>query len=171
MNSAGDDVRNDVDLFIASQKEIAGFPIWVLDHRYGEQICVAPLLINGEIVGKLELNAYPREQQPSYRILLIFMDRCICRLDNREADGPHYNHVDRPPGLPSGPIFSQHVHIWEDNRRFARYNSIPDRLPNAREMDPIIRSFDSALRWFCNEFRIEIAGIDLPDLPPRDRLL
>jgi hypothetical protein len=171
LNFDSDDVRNDVDLFIMSNKQVAAFPPWTVDHRYGEQICNAPLEIDGEILGKLELNAYPREPQPSYRIVLVFMGHCVCRLDFRGADGPHYNDADRPQELPPGPIYGQHVHIWRDNRRFARYNSIPVRLPNAREMQPTIRSFDSSLRWFCDEFSIDISGIDVPALPARDRLI
>lgn len=165
------DLREDVDAFLSTTKEIGAFPGWFSDPKTGEYRCATPLLVDGEIVGRLEIQAYPNEPQPSYRIVLIFMEKCVCRLDCRDADGPHYNDQNRPAGMVLGPIFGQHVHFWSDNRRFAGYNSLPDRLRNARELQPAIKAYDSSFRWFCSEFSIDIAGLQLPQLPPRDKLL
>lgn len=166
-----DDLRVQVDDFVNTQKSVDAFPlIWNLDHRSGEQIIAVPLRLDGENVGRLELNSYPREPQPAFRILLIWQV-CVCRLDCRALEGPHYNDADRPEGLGYGPIFDHHFHSWQDNRRFARYNSLPLRLRNARELPRPLTVFDAALRWFCNECNIDISGLELPSPPPRDQLL
>ena len=167
-----EDVRRLVDEFFAARKTINNFPQWRADHRAGEEICFVPISIDGEVVAALELNAYPRERQPSFRILIKFMMQdCICRLDNRTEEGPHYNSANRPDDLPAGPLYEGHFHSWPDNRRFASARKLPDRLPNARELPSKIRTFNSALRWFCDECSIDLSGMKIPDLPPRDRLL
>lgn len=166
-----DDLRRLVDEFFAARKTVDPFPQWKPDHRAGEEICVVPISIDGEVVGALELNAYPRERQPSFRILIKFLNGCVCRLDNRTDEGPHYNSLNRPTDMPAGPLYEGHFHTWPDNRRFASMRKLPDHLPNARELPARVRSFESALRWFCDECGIDLSGMEIPDLPPRDRLL
>lgn len=165
------DIRDIVDGLISVRKEISDFSSWQPSEADGKRRSVTPVILDGEIVGTLELQAYPNEPQPAYRILLNCFGRCVSRLDCRDLDGPHYNSSDRPSGLSSGPIFGQHMHYWNDNRRFSKLGSLSDKLPNARELEPTIKSFDFSLRWFCGECNIDISGLTLPDLPPRERLL
>ena len=129
-----------------------------------------PCVINGELTGmEIEVQAYPSEIDLKFRIILVYQ-KAIWRLDFARNEA-HLNSANRPTYLPLGPIDEPHYHSWIDNRRFSTRNSLPSDLPNANNLPIETRSFDAAFRWFCGETRITVASLDMPQLPPRARLI
>jgi hypothetical protein len=130
---------------------------------------VIPLLIEGEVSdATMTVICFPREHQLRFRIVLSYV-RAIWRLDYT-FDETHVNSANRSDDLPLGPIKGPHYHAWLDNRRFARSNSLPLKLHNARLLPANVRTFANAFRWFCGETGIMPPSI-VPDFPKSDTLL
>jgi hypothetical protein len=129
-----------------------------------------PLRIGGEISdATLPVISFPRSRELRFRLVLSYR-RAVWRLDYTFGE-THVNPPNRPNDLTDSRIDGPHYHAWADNRRFAKHNSLPDRLPNARILPQNIRTFPNAFRWFCGETRIAIEPFGVPDLPQSDRLL
>lgn len=172
MTAPRPDVRSLVDRYLAGTKRLLMTRgAWQPEARAGVYRRSIPIATEGEVLGHVELKAYPRDRQPAFRIVLIFLDRCIARLDSVPTDGPHYNSFNRPRDLEAGPVVGPHFHSWPDNCRFGTMSALPERLLNARPLRPKIRSYDAAFRWFCAEHNIDMETWVPPELPERDTLL
>ena len=167
---ASPDIRKAVDAFLNEPKTLIGVAVWQPVADGSKLICLRPVEWRGEISGQLQVKAYPRRQQPCFRIILL-KDRAIWRVDYTFDDDAHLNSGDRPDDCPSGPIVGPHYHCWADNRRFARSNSLPVRLRNARLLPTSVRTFEQTIWWFCDHTNLAISTGDVPDLPKSDTLL
>ena len=155
---------------LAASKTLAGVADWRT--RFGEEKSRwrKPCVLQGEVTQfELEVQAYPMCDYLKFRIMLIF-GKVVWRLDFSNTDG-HVNSLNRPSELPPGPIYEPHYHSWADNRRFATKVSLPGELENANVLPANVRSFESAFRWFCGETNIVVPSFELPQLPPRARLI
>ena len=87
----------------------------------------------------------------------------VCRLDYDEKGG-HTNSITASKfGIPLT-ITGPHFHKWEYNKQFLESDAKLIELKNASEVRGI-KSFDSALRWFCNEVNVHLPhnhSIELP---------
>lgn len=162
------DLRQLIDGALKADKTLAGFSSWSRDYRDHCLSWSRAVEIAGEIRGmRLEVKAYPNSDTLKFRILLIEA-KCVWRLDF--ADDGHIN----PMGAPEKPgevMNGPHYHSWADNRRYAKPNSLPQKLQIARLLPANIRTFDAGFRWFCNETRVFIETSDIPRLPKKDTLI
>ncbi len=160
-----------VDQLIAAQKAISGIPEWRhSEHDRRELRLISPLTIDGASTGAhIEIKSYPNSHDLRYRLLLI-VEKCVYRVDHVNNEH-HTNSFDRPSDLKEYSFCEPHYHAWQDNKRFCTKFSLPSELPNARLMPVTVRTFDSALRWFCGELNIEQPQTGLITLPSRVTLL
>jgi hypothetical protein len=122
--ASGPDVRNVVDAFLAKSKTLAGVGTWQRDSHERSFRWVRPIELEGELPGfDLTVKAYPRSHRLKFRVVIAY-GKAVWRIDYAN-DAPHINSIDRPSDLDLGPIVGPHYHSWEDNRRFARANSLP----------------------------------------------
>lgn len=172
MTSAAD-VAAAVDRFLATPKLIVGsdMPLaWAQGHSESERVIYLPLEIEGEQTGaKLMVVGFPRERSLKFRLGILFPG-AVCRLDY--TDETHPNTLSAPedgiPPIVTGP----HYHTWRVNRRFCRGGQLPPKLHNAELYQASARTFDSVLRWFCSDNRVEgLPGNHSIQLPTTDRLL
>lgn len=164
------DVRQVVDAMLAAPKTLAGVADWRTHYGETKARWRKPCLFQGEVTQfEVEVQAYPLSEDLKFRIILIF-GKVIWRLDFCNTDG-HVNSLNRPTELPPGPIHDPHYHAWVDNRRFATKVSLPSELDNANILPANVRSFESAFRWFCGETNIVVPTLEMPQLPPRARLI
>lgn len=162
------DLRAAIDGYMAADKMLAGSGRWQIDFGDHCRRWTRATEVNGELTGiALEVKAYPRKDELEFRVLLNAA-RCIWRLDF--ADDGHVNPLTAPERggiVINGP----HYHSWSDNRRYAKPNSLPQKLHVARILPINIRSFDAAFRWFCAETKVFVETADIPVLPKRDTLI
>lgn len=159
-----------IDSLLAAPKTLGGIPDWREGPYSGEERLIMPLLIDG-VSSRAELlvTSYPFFGHSKFRIL-ICAEKCIWRIDH-VFDEPHINSFNRPSDLHEYDFCEPHYHSWQDNRRFCTYQSLTQKLFNARIMPVDVRSFDSSFRWFCGQTNIEQPPTGLIALPPRRRLL
>ena len=172
MATAGD-LAVAVEAFLAAPKLINGADQpyqWRNGYSQHERIARFPIEIGGESpeAARLEIVGFPQATELKFRLCLCY-NCCICRLDY--TDETHLNAMriaaDGVPHSVQGP----HYHSWAINRRFFRGASTAPKLANAGPFDLQV-SFDSILRWFCQETNIEqLNGGHLIELPSRDRLI
>ena len=167
---ASADVRALVDEILSAEKELAGIGRWQPDVK-GCQRFMRAVAWNGEIVADLCVKAYPTRPQPYFRVILLFQQIAVWRIDYTYTDHPHINSFNCPKDMPRGPITEPHYHSWADNRRLATAVQLPKRLANARVLPERVRTYEQAFRWFCGETKILLTSDDLPELPRRDTLL
>lgn len=159
-----------IDDLLAARKTLGGVPDWQTGPYEGEERLLIPLRVDGVSSGAdLIITGYPYVGHTKFRIM-ICAPQCIWRIDYVN-DEHHVNSFNRPPDLIEYDFCEPHYHSWPDNRRFSTHNSLPNRLENARIMPADVRSFDSALRWFCGQTNIDQPQNGLIALPPRRRLL
>lgn len=163
-----------VDLLLSRTKTIAGEPTWQSTSYDGQMRWLAPLSVDGEVTDlNLVVDAYPTHPSAKFNILLV-LGRCVARLEYSEHTR-HNNHALAggyfPTGLEEGWIYGPHFHSWPTNRILATWDSLPKELEWAMLLPANVRGFDNAFRWFCGETRILCGANEVPDLPPRDRLL
>ena len=162
-----------VDAFVQARKSIRGAyePYeWGPGYSQYERKTSFPIEIAGELRegARLEIIGFPQATQLKFRLSLCF-SCAVCRLDY--TDETHINSMKmESDGLPYA-VQGPHFHSWRINRRFFKGASTAPQLRNAEPFS-MDASFDSTLRWFCQEANIEpLSGSHLIELPRRDRLL
>lgn len=165
----GRPIAEDIDALIAAPKAILGEPDW--QQPFATELrLIMPLAINGVSCGAdLKVTAFPLDGHSKYCVH-ICAPSSIWRVDY-DLGATHTNNFERPADLEEMWIDGPHYHAWRDNRRFATHGALPLHLHNARMLPENLRSFDSALRWFCEQTNIEQPQNGLIDLPRRTRLL
>jgi len=161
---AAADIAAAVDLFMNTPKIIVGADgpiVWADGYSRHEKVVHFPLQVEGELTGaKLMIVGFPAATTLKFRAGILFPG-AVCRLDY--TDETHPNSLSVPAdGLPPI-VVGPHYHSWRANRRFCRGNSLPAKLHNAESFVNQARTFDSILRWFCGDTRIE-------GLPPNHRI-
>jgi hypothetical protein len=154
-----------VDTFLATPKRIVGYdvaPQWGPGFSPHEVQAKYPLEIEGELRGsQLMIVGFPRERALKFRVGILF-PAMICRIDY--TDEMHINSLD---GMLAGSVpyavTGPHYHSWPLNRRFFRGVTAPPKLHDAVRYEGAARTFDSVLRWFCADTRIQ-------SLPPNHRI-
>ena len=167
------DLAATIEAFVREPKRIldADQPYeWRSGYSQYERMTSFPVEIGGEAppAARFQLVGFPQAAQPKFRLLLCY-NACIARLDYTDEThvNAHRMSADGIPPFVQGP----HYHSWPLNRRFFRGASMAPELHNA-ELFTMQASFDSILRWFCQEVNIQpLNGGHLIALPQRDRLL
>lgn len=162
-----------IDAFVSAPKRILGADLpyqWRDGYSQYERVAKFPIEFGGQSsdAARFEVVGFPQSPEPKFRLSLVYIT-CICRLDYTDETHPNTmrDSMDNVPPFVSGP----HYHSWALNRRFFKGVSTVQKLHNA-ELFQMRSSFDSILRWFCQETNIEqLSGGHLIELPPRDRLL
>jgi len=164
-----------IQAFVDSPKNPIGVEMpqqWQLGREgdVGEYAIKIPLEISGQIgEQRLIVLAYPNIEPLAFRILITF-EPAICRLDYEHGvihTNTQANAQEDVPAIVKGP----HYHPWLLNKRFFTTASAPIKLHNAVELQTEIRSFDSALRWFCAENNISLPHNHRIELPSRTTLI
>jgi hypothetical protein len=162
-----DEFVRDVTEFLSATKELAGIDmpvVWQPGREPSELCAKLPIEINGVLSGKsLLIVSFPASDPLRFTILIIH-EVAICRLDFDESGG-HTNGFSQKklPEIISG----SHFHRWSSNMQFVTdYGKLPT-LKFAEALPKKIRSFDTALRWFCAEVNISLPNTHLITLPPR----
>jgi hypothetical protein len=162
-----------VEAFLRARKSIHGAHEsynWGPGYNQFERKTSFPIEVNGELpqAARLELIGFPSAAILKFRLTLCF-NCAVCRLDY--TDETHLNtYATLADGIPNS-VTGPHFHSWALNRRFLRGMSTAFELHNAEPFSKNV-SFDSILRWFCQQTNIDsLGGSHLIELPPRDRLL
>jgi hypothetical protein len=166
-----DDVAVLVDRLLAAKKQVAGYPAWREGNR-DEMRIRWPLLVGSSVSeAALHLTAFPNSTELRFSIALVYR-WCVARLDFVPKHESHTNPLSRREHL--GGIYrvrEPHYHSWADNRYLATAAALPRELKCARELPPQIRRWDQAFRWFCDQVGVDLSDVEIPELPPRTRLL
>jgi len=158
-----------IDGLLAAKKTMSGTPSWAPGPYPDEERTTIPLRIDGVSCGlDLVCMGYPLVGQSRFRIMLN-ADRCLWRIDFVD-DEPHINSFNRPSDLEEYSFSEPHYHSWADNRHLCTPATLPIQLENARKMPLGVRTFDSALRWFCAQTNIAQPAPAEIVLPPRRKL-
>lgn len=169
------DLTSAVDRFMSAEKWVVGAdqPIssWSDGYSPNERVARFPLEVEGELLSGAHLMVvgFTGASTLKFQLSLCF-NAAICRLDY--TDETHTNSLLLPEdGLPHQ-VTGPHYHSWPINRRFFKSAIAAPQLHNAAPFFLWARTFDSILRWFCEDTRI----LGLPpnhriELPRRDRLL
>lgn len=160
-----------VDLFLSIDKILLGAdsaPVWQPGREVDSLAVKYPLEIQGELLGQyLFVNAYP--QHPTERFSIgISYGSCIARLDSHHEVTHGNNLGATQAGLPVL-IHGAHFHPWTINKQFVISPSTPYKLKLAKSFAAL--SFDSSLRWFCGEHKIQLPPRHEIELPRRSKLL
>lgn len=160
----------EVDRLLEVQKTLAGTESieWQDGRTIGSKVIKIPIAVAGIQFGtQLVVNAYP--QEPGRFSFLLVHKIAISRLDVTDDGEIHGNFQALPnenlPPLVNGP----HFHEWALNRRLIEGSNKLQKLPLARPFYQT-RNFNSALRWFCAEVKIELPFDLALELPPREQL-
>lgn len=152
-----------VDAFMAAPKSLVGAktPQWVQardDYKYCLKL---PIEENDELSGqKLLIQADPTKDDLVFSIGILFLERCVCRVDFDKGDH-HFNHWHSSlPPVAKG----SHWHSWELNKNQFRKIGHFKKLHYASEFREA-KQFDATLRWYCQERNIELGahGIFFPE--------
>lgn len=167
------DLASAIDTFMAEEKTVVGADrpfFWSEGYSRHERVAKFPLEVNGEQPGAhLAVVAFPNAAVLKFRLSVCF-NAAICRLDYTDEYHPNSLLIaaDNLPSAVNGP----HYHSWPVNRRFFRAATTAVELHNAMPFNTSARSFDSILRWFCEDNRINgLAPNHNIELPSRERLL
>jgi hypothetical protein len=149
-----------LDAFMNAEKDIVNADFqngrWEDTHIQAEKIMKWPLALaeTGEILPGASLGItthLTRRDMPIFRIQ-VFCPIALARLDH--ADEIHPNNLsDVMAGIVPAFVDGPHYHSWPLNRRFFSPNQVIE-LKNATLFTSGAASFDAALRWFCDENRI-----------------
>ena len=163
------DIRDEIDKVLGVPKVPTGVADWALTQQDDQRLTYA-LSIDDELSdAKFIVIAYPTIRSLQFRLILSY-GRAIWRVDFAKGED-HVNPLDRPAGLPLGPINDPHYHSWHDNRHLATAYSLPHRLLNANVLPNNIRTYENTFRWFCGETNTVVPSGGVPQLPQSDRLL
>ena len=148
-----------VDLYVSAHKTLVfgNAPLVWREARddYAYRLKL-PIEIGGEqCPGQfLLIDAFPDRRPCEFTIMLLFADHTVCRLDY-EPSGVHTNPMNAAaPSIVRGP----HWHAWELNRPHVKIVSGKHfALPVAVEVAGP-RNFDDALRFYCQQRRIDLGA-------------
>lgn len=159
----------EVTEFLSRPKTLAGIylPIPWQPNRDPSELCIkVPIEVEGVVSERrLIVVFFPSAEGLRFTILIKFVV-AVCRLDFEE-NGGHTNGFLNLENLPMT-IQGPHYHRWSSNTRFVQgYAKLPE-LDNAEGLPTAIRSFDAALRWFCDEANIALPNTHQIQLPPRN---
>jgi hypothetical protein len=147
-----------IDAFMAARKQIVSphtQGTWQKAHSPNERQLKWPLAIDGVIhpgSGLLIVGDPTRKDRLFFR-LAVLCPAAVCRLDF--TDETHANSAKAPAeGIPAI-IRGEHYHSWGINRRFFRDFDHPVEIRNAVPYEGAGRTFDSILRWFCEDTHID----------------
>lgn len=166
----GPDFIKAVDAFMPLPKIALGGPVlkWQAA-RQGEPNKVEvklPIEANGELSGfQLFIAADPGQVRPVFGVGILFLDRCVCRLDFDDLDA-HFNR--HHPALPAYSI-GPHWHSWELNWPLFKKLEQFERLLYSEEFREAKR-FEASVRWYCGKRQIALGDMDLT-FPPKANLL
>lgn len=165
----GADFIKAVDAFMASPKSLIGVtdPQWALSGRDAYRKCLKlPIEVNDEISGqKLLIQADPTKDDLVFSVGIIFLERCVCRIDFDNRDR-HFNHFHVAlPHVVAGP----HWHSWELNRGDFKKLGHFKKLRYASGFTAA-KQFDATLRWYCQERNIQLGAHGI-EFPGKDGLL
>lgn len=159
-----------VDKVLSSTKLLAGIGIpqrWQPNRDPNELSIKIPIEIEGQQVGhKLVAVFEPASHTLKFSILIVVNEVCITRLDFDPTGGHTNSLLAFQYGIPAV-VSGKHFHRWSLNRRFVTGVGHLERLENAEDIPQNIRTFDSALRWFCGECNIQLPHNHAIELPPR----
>lgn len=160
-----------IDQFIAADKTLVGDSGWVCDPNEDQCRLTYTIAVEGVPTGsRLEVIDYPISRPRGFSVTLN-LPPCVWRLDYDPTPGRfHTNDVPEFHEC-SQQVDGRHYHPWQLNRRFHTGRRPPDELPLALELNEGIKSFESALHWFCGQVNITFGRNQLPSLPPAGRLL
>ena len=116
-----------------------------------EYILKLPVETNGIQGPEKIIIAYRPNLHMDYSISFV-CNVSVCRFDYDEAGGHTNSFIASKFGIPlivTGP----HFHRWNYNRQFVDNDTKLPELKNAEEVRGI-RTFDSALRWFCGAVNV-----------------
>lgn len=169
MTIRGPDFIKAVDAFMAAPKSLAGAsdPQWVRSERDAYRSCLKlPIEVDDEISGqKLLIQADPTKDALVFSVGILFLDRCICRIDFDKGDS-HFNHWHA--SLPNV-VQGSHWHSWELNKGEFRKLAHFKKLRYASEFTAA-KQFDATLRWYCQERNIQLGAHGI-EFPGRESLL
>lgn len=160
----------EVDAFLLARKTLAGIEVpghWQPGRDNVWQRLRLPVEVDGTQEGHraLDIEFDPTSQNMVFTINLL-CHACISRLDF-DSTGGHTNNFLIEADNVSMIVSGSHFHRWAYNRRFADGSKRLITLNNAEAIPQTIHSFDSALRWFCDETNIELPHGHWIELPPR----
>lgn len=144
-----------VDSFLSAEKTIAGVGIpatWQPNRDGSGQETKLQLEIDGVQYGDV-LIIVSTPSTGAFHIVLMHCGACISRLDFDDLQGHTNTLFANQDGLPNI-VSGRHFHRWALNKRFIQANGSLEELKHAEELPTNIRSFDPALRWFCDELKI-----------------
>ena len=155
---------------LTATKNLAGIGLpqqWHPNRDPNELSIKIPLEIDGLQVGhKLIAVFEPASHTLKFSILITVNEVCITRLDFDKTGGHTNSLLALQYNIP--PIVSgNHFHRWALNKRFVTACGNLERLENAEAIPDSIRTFDAALRWFCDECNIQLPHNHAIELPPR----
>src|SRR5690606_4939980 len=78
---------------------------------------------------------------------------CVTRLDFEDGGG-HTNPIYALDAGLAPMVSGRHFHRWSLNTKFVNATGALEELKNAEELPSSIRTFNAALRWFCEEVNI-----------------
>lgn len=144
-----------VNNLIATPKEIANFdepPQWQANRDGSGQETKLQIMIDGMMHGNaLSIVCIPTTG--AFHFSLIHSNICVSRLDFDEERG-HTNPIYALDNGLAPTISGKHFHRWSINTKFVNANGGLEDLKNAEELPTSVRTFNAALRWFCEELNI-----------------
>lgn len=148
----------EVTQFFAAQKTLGGIgepPTWQPNRDPAERCLKLPIEVNGEHNGQtLCLVAYPTRGTIEFSVSVLY-GVGVCRLDFEETGGHNNGFLPNVANLPPI-VVGSHFHRWDYNARFVESDLKLPELKLAEAIPNAIRSFDSCLRWFCDETNIAL---------------
>lgn len=159
-----------VDKVLASTKNLAGIGLpqrWQPNRDPNELSIKIPIELDGLQVGhKLVAVFEPTSHTLKFSILIIVGEVCVTRLDFDQTGGHTNSLLALQHGIPAV-VSGKHLHRWNINKRFVTAVGHLERLEIAEAIPDNIRTFDSALRWFCDECNIQLPHNHAIALPAR----
>ena len=161
-----------LDAFVAAPKRLIGIhgPInWVDGHNRFERRTHFPIEMDGELLEQARLEVTGIQRPGIQFRLSLCYNAAVARLDHTDETHPNTlrEYGDGLPAEVSGP----HFHSWAINRRLFRGVSKAPQLGLAEPFESR-GSFESNLRWFCQELNLDQPdGLHLIELPRRETLL
>ena len=160
-----------LDTFVAARKRLAGIhgPVnWVTGHNRYERRTHFPIEIDGELLEQARFEVTGIQRPGIQFRLSLCYNAAVARLDH--TDETHPNTLRQyGDGLPAE-VTGHHYHSWPLNRRLFRGLRKAPELGLAEPFESR-GSFESNVRWFCQELNIEQPdGMNLIELPPREYL-
>ncbi len=139
-----------VDAFVAAHKTLVGDGGWVCDPNEDQCRLKYTIAMDGvPTASTLEIIDFPLDTPRSFTIT-VNLPPCVWRLD---FDAPPKGHTNDVPEGHECPRYVRgpHYHPWALNRQFHTGKRPPEELPLALPLSPAIKSYKSALDWFCSE--------------------